>query len=59
MSEPTAEQIEAYDAGRAAFDGGAELTACPYPAGELRLLWVRGFVLAQRDARVDELAKGA
>lgn len=48
--QPTAEQIEAYDAGRAAYDAGEDSTTCPHdPRSELGVLWLRGFVLARRD----------
>lgn len=50
IPEPTPGQIEAYDAGRAAYEAGQESRAVPYPAGsENRLLWLRGYTLARRD----------
>jgi ribosome modulation factor len=58
VNEPTAEQVAAYDEGRAAADAGQDSATCPHPAGELRLLWVRGFVHARRDAQLVELAGG-
>jgi hypothetical protein len=49
-SEPTAEQIDAYDAGRAAYGAGDQSTTCPHdPRSELGVLWLRGYVLARRD----------
>jgi hypothetical protein len=51
-SEPTAEQVEAYDAGRAAYGAGDDSTTCPFdPRSELSVLWLRGYVLARRDDR--------
>jgi hypothetical protein len=51
-SEPTREQIEAYDAGRQAYSTGADSTTCPHdPRSELGVLWLRGYVLARRDDR--------
>jgi hypothetical protein len=48
--EPSAEQIEAYDTGRAAYAAGEESTTCPHdPRSELGVLWLRGYVLARRD----------
>lgn len=48
--EPSPAQIEAYDAGRAAYEAGQESRAVPYPQGsENRLLWLRGYTLARRD----------
>jgi hypothetical protein len=49
-SEPTAEQVDAYDAGRAAYGAGEDSATCPHdPRSELGLLWLRGYVLARRD----------
>lgn len=48
--EPTPEQIEAYDAGRQAYDAGFASSSCPHePRSELGTLWLRGYVLARRD----------
>lgn len=48
--EPSREQIEAYDAGRAAYTTGQDSTTCPHdPRSELGVLWLRGYVLARRD----------
>jgi hypothetical protein len=48
--EPSAEQVAAYDAGRAAYGAGELSTTCPHdPRSELGVLWLRGFVLARRD----------
>lgn len=50
VPEPSEEQIEAYDAGRAAYAAGDPSTVCPHePRSELGTLWVRGYVLARRD----------
>lgn len=50
IPEPSPEQTEAYDAGRAAYGAGEESTTCPHdPRSELGVLWLRGFVLARRD----------
>jgi hypothetical protein len=50
VPEPSDEQTEAYDAGRAAYDAGESSTSCPHdPRSELGTLWVRGYVLARRD----------
>lgn len=50
--QPTPAQVEAFDAGAAAYAAGQESSAVTavYPAGsENRLLWLRGYVLARRD----------
>jgi hypothetical protein len=50
VPEPSDEQVEAYDAGRAAYGAGDPSTACPHdPRSELGTLWLRGYVLARRD----------
>jgi hypothetical protein len=50
--EPSTEQTDAYDAGRAAYTAGEPSTTCPHdPRSELGVLWLRGFVLARRDDR--------
>lgn len=50
IPEPSPEQVEAYDAGRAAYGAGEPSTTCPHdPRSELGVLWLRGFVLARRD----------
>jgi len=50
VPEPSEEQVEAYDAGRAAYGAGDDSTACPHdPRSELGTLWLRGYVLARRD----------
>ncbi len=50
VPEPIPEQVEAYDAGRAAYDAGFASTTCPHePRSELGALWLRGYVLARRD----------
>lgn len=41
----------ALDAGRSAALAGRPVTVCPYPAGTLRELFVRGYVGGQRDLR--------
>jgi hypothetical protein len=56
--EPTRRQLEAFAAGRAAYDAGAPLTTCPHPAvlsgdGDpegLFALWVRGYIAGKRAA---------
>lgn len=59
MTQPTPEQTDAYDAGRAAHDAGEESLTCPHPRGsELRLLWLRGWTQARRDAQLAALVKG-
>lgn len=51
-AEPTREQTDAYDAGRAAYGTGDDSTTCPHdPRSELGILWLRGYVLARRDDR--------
>jgi hypothetical protein len=48
--EPSAEQVAAYDAGRAAYTAGEESSTCPHDLrSELGVLWLRGYVLARRD----------
>lgn len=54
VTEPTQEQRDAYAAGRAAFDAGQPITACPHKMVsvdedplQLGKLWVRGFVQAR------------
>jgi hypothetical protein len=48
--EPSDEQVEAYDAGRAAYGAGNPSSDCPHdPTSELGALWLRGYVLARRD----------
>jgi hypothetical protein len=50
VPEPSDEQVEAYDAGRAAYGDGFASDACPHePRSELGTLWLRGYVLARRD----------
>jgi hypothetical protein len=50
VPEPSAEQVEAYDAGRAAYGAGAPSSDCPHePRSELGTLWLRGYVLARAD----------
>ena len=50
VPEPSEEQVEAYDAGRAAYAAGEPSTAVPHPpTSELGTLWLRGYVLARRD----------
>jgi hypothetical protein len=50
VPEPSDEQVQAYDAGRAAYEAGEPSTACPHdPMSQLGTLWVRGYVLARRD----------
>jgi hypothetical protein len=50
VPEPSEEQVEAYDAGRAAYEAEEPSTACPHdPRSELGTLWLRGYVLARRD----------
>ncbi len=50
VPEPSDEQVEAYDAGRAAYGAGESSTACPHdPRSDLGTLWLRGYVLARRD----------
>jgi len=50
VPEPSDEQVEAYDAGRAAYAAEQPSTDCPYPThSELGTLWLRGYVLARRD----------
>ena len=50
VPEPSDEQVEAYDAGRAAYAAGDASTVCPHdPRSELGTLWLRGYVLARRD----------
>jgi hypothetical protein len=50
VREPSEAQVEAYDAGRAAYGAGEPSTACPHePRSELGTLWLRGYVLARRD----------
>jgi hypothetical protein len=50
VPEPSDEQVEAYDAGRAAYAAGDPSTACPHePRSDLGTLWLRGYVLARRD----------
>jgi len=49
-TESTEQQIEAYDAGRAAYGAGDPSSTIPHdPRSELGVLWLRGFVLARRD----------
>jgi ribosome modulation factor len=49
-TEPTEQQIEAYDTGRAAYGAGDDSTTCPYDArSEEGVLWLRGWTLARRD----------
>ncbi len=51
MTEPTPEQITAYEEGRAAFAEGVASTDVPYPDGTDRfLLWLRGYVQARAAA---------
>lgn len=52
MTAPTPTQVNAYEAGRAAYDGGQPVTVCPHPDGELRVLFCRGYQHARRDAKI-------
>lgn len=58
MTAPSPAQVEAYDAGRAAYGGGQPVTVCPHPSGELRVLFCRGYQHARRDAHLADLTKG-
>lgn len=50
VPEPSEEQVEAYDAGRAAYGADLPSTDCPHePTSDLGTLWLRGYVLARRD----------
>jgi hypothetical protein len=50
VPEPSEEQVQAYDAGRAAYEAEQPSSDCPHdPTSELGILWLRGYVLARRD----------
>jgi hypothetical protein len=52
VPQPSPAQIEAFDAGVAAYQAGLDSRAVldVYPSGsENRLLWVRGYVLTRRN----------
>ncbi len=54
MPEPTPAQIGAFDAGQVAYNTGQPSTTCPFGPTEdldlleLRVLWIRGWVLARQ-----------